>query len=209
MADKTDEKKDAKRKDIWTSAQGKIDPKTLTKTEKGVVSATIKSEGGDERVVKGYNEKQAAVIEKAAASGEEIILRGVLLGSAQKGTQHISVKSEGPTMLNGVVSHIRRNAEGKQPFVNMFVLNEVTANGKDYKIGSIVQAFGADAESLADLNEGDRVSMPAREYSIKREKEGVTSWVDGFRATGPGEVIPAAAPAEKTAEKDADTEPSM
>ncbi|WP_375263993.1 hypothetical protein, partial [Palleronia sp.] len=85
MAEKTEEKKDTKRKDIWTSAQGIVDAASVSKNEKGVVSATIKSEGGGERVIKGYNEKQAAVIEKAAESGEEIILRGVLLGSAQKG----------------------------------------------------------------------------------------------------------------------------
>lgn len=209
MAQKTEEKKDAKRKDIWTSAQGIVDAASVTKTDKGVVSATIKSEGGGERVVKGYNEKQAAVIEKAAASGEEIILRGVLLGSAQKKTQHISVKSEGPAMINGVVSHIRRNGEGKQPFVNMFVLDEVQAQGKEFKIGKVIQAFGADAESLASLNEGDRVEMPVREYAIQREKDGVTSWVDGFRATGPGTVTPAAEPVEKKAEKDAEPEPSM
>jgi hypothetical protein len=193
MADKT-ETTEAKRENIWGSVQGTIKAGSLVKDEKGV-AAIVVGDNGAELKIKGYGDKFAGVVEAAAAKGEPVIFQGHVLGSNKNGNVHLSVKIEGPSELKGTISNIKRQGEGKQPYVNFFLMREITSReGKEFKIGTPVSVYGAAAEALADLNAGDRVELQGRETK------------DGYQATSAVTVTPKAEPAPAPEEDDA---PSM
>lgn len=179
MAD-TEGKK--KRDDIWGSVEGVVQKDSLVKDDKGVAAVVLGNNGASLKI-KGYGEKFSAMVEAAADSGQPVIFRGHILGSGKNNSVHLSIKTEGPAELKGEISHVRRSGEGKQPYVNFFLLNEVTSkDGKEWKIGTGVSVYGDEAVKLDALKDGDRVSLQGRETK------------DGYRATSGVAVIPAPAP---------------
>lgn len=179
----TDKTTDKKRDEIWGSVQGVVRKDSLVRDDKGV-SALVVGETGAELRVKGYGDKFAALLEAAAERGEPVIFRGHVLGSKANSNVHLAIKMEGPADLQGTISNIRRSGEGKQPYVGFWLMNEITArDGKEYRIGTGVHVYGADAEPLSGLKDGDRVSLQGRDTK------------DGYTATS-GVTVTAGSPPE-------------
>lgn len=206
MAEKTE--KTEKRKNIHTSYVGEFKADSL-EVKDNVASATFVSAGGADVQVKGYNSHSQTLQDAVAAGGEQII-RGSLLGG--KDNQHMGIYGTGPEQISGVVSNMKNNfdsyeKDGKQPFVNMFVLVE----RGEHKIGTPVVAFGDDALALQGMAEGDKMTAPARQTHESRtvtDKESgkeATKWTPIYRTEGPG-TFEAAPKKEK---EDSSPEPEM
>ena len=167
-----------KRSDIWGSVEGIVQKGSLIRDEKGL-SAVVRAESGADLQIKGYGAKFSKMIEAAAERGEPVIFRGHVLGSKANDSVHLSVKIEGPAQLTGVISNIRRSAEGKQPFTGFWLINEVTSKiGETHLIPTAVNVYGPEAESLSGMKNGDRVSLEGRNGK------------DGYIATSPVNVTP-------------------
>lgn len=184
-----DENKDTggKNRNIHTSYVGTFDADSFAVDDKGVASATLKTAGGDDKVVKGYNDN-AKTLEDAVKAGGEQIVRGTMLGGGKN--PHMGIYATGPEQIAGVAKKIRHNfdtyeAEGKQPYVNAFVGVERGENG-DTKIHRPVTAFGDDALSLKGIEEGDRLSVPARVTHEQRDGKDGKQWQEIYRVTGEG-----------------------
>ena len=174
----TENDKGRGQKEVWGSVQGVVRKDSLERDEKGL-AATVVGQNGAELRIKGYGETFAAMIEAAAERGGPVIFRGHVLGSKANGSVHLSVRIEGPAELNGVVSNIRRSGEGKQPYLGFWLMNEITArDGRAYRIGTGVNVYGAEADALSGLRDGDRVSLQGRDGK------------DGYIATSPVTVTP-------------------
>jgi hypothetical protein len=194
-----DEKK-TNSKNIHTSYVGTFKADSFEVGENGVATAVLETPGADgavsEKVIKGYNDN-AKTLEDAVKAGGEVIVRGTLLGGGKN--PHMGIYATGPEQIAGVVAgKVRSNldsyeAEGKQPYVNAFVLVE----RGEHKIGTPVTAFGDDALALAGIEEGGRIEVPARATQEKRGDD----WTSIYRVTGAGTVEPAP-------EKEADETPA-
>jgi hypothetical protein len=147
----------------WGSVHGIIPPHTLLRDEDGVSALVIGSDGVETRV-KGYGAELSALIETSAERGEPVILRGHLLGSEQDGSRHLKVLIEGPAVLKGVISEIKRTEEGQTPHVAFWLMNEAQdGEGTLFPYLTGVNVHGTEAEQLSGLSEGDRVSVEVRD----------------------------------------------
>lgn len=149
--------------EVWDSVQGVIRNGSILLDE-GRISAIVVSGDGSEHLVEASGEKYTPLILKAYETGDPVIFRGVLVGAGADPERRLSVRLKGPALLSGVVSEIRRSREGEEPRVGLFLLNEMTAsNGAVHVFQTGVNVFGADAEALSGLREGDRVRLEARD----------------------------------------------
>lgn len=195
MGDK-DEKKEPKGRDIHTSYKGTFKADSLDVEDK-VASAIITTHDGKDISVKGYND-HIDTLKQAVEAGGEIILRGKLLGSADK--LHLAIYGTGPEHVTGVVKNPRDNfdsyeKDGKQPFVDLFVGVEK----EDNTIWRSMTFFGDDALALkGKVTEGDRVELDVRP---SQRKVG-DNWKPVYVPEGPVTVHPQAE-AEANAENDA------
>jgi len=147
---------------IWGSAQGKIRPGSLEHDEGGA-AATVETVEGTALRIRGYG-AHSALVSDAAASGQEVILRGPVLGSLEEGTLHLSVLISGPAKISGLVSDIRRSFDEGRPVIDFSVLNEIsTEDGSLYRVPVGVRVSGPQMDALATLQEGDRVRLEGRD----------------------------------------------
>lgn len=206
MSEKTESKK---KPNIHTSYVGAFKPDSF-KIEDGVASATFIAAGGNEYAVKGYNAHAKTLEEAVKAGGEDVIIRGSILGAGN--TKHMAMYGTGPELVTGKVSNVRDNfdsyeKDGKQPYVNMFVLME----RGEHKIGRPLVAYGDEALALKGVSAGDTIEAPARQTHESREVtnketgEKENSWSEVMRVTGAGTFKPAE-PAPEDSKKQAEPE---
>lgn len=147
---------------IWGSAQGRIRSGSL-QVDAGGVSGIIDTIEGAALIVRAGPE-HTHLLSEASRSDTDIILRGQVLGSREEGDIHLSVLILGPAQITGPVSDIRRGEEADEPFVEFFVLNEVSVHpGSVYTIPVGVRATGPFMEGLETLNEGDMIQVEGRD----------------------------------------------
>lgn len=149
--------------EVWGSVQGVIRDGSLT-TQEGRIAAIVIGDDGSEHLVEASGDKYAPLLLQAYETGGPVIFRGVLVGPGADPEQRLSVRLKGPAQLNGIVSEIRRSREGEAPRVGIFLLNEmISSTGAVHVFPTGVNVYGADAEALSGLKEGDRVSLEGRE----------------------------------------------
>lgn len=167
-----------KNKNIHTSYVGSFKEGSFEKIDDKSATAIFVTAGGQEKVVKGYNDN-VATLEAAVAEKGEIIIRGTMLGG--KANSHMGIYAVGPERIAGVVSKARDNFEtyekdGKQAYANLWVGVE----RGEKKIFRAVTAYGDDALALKGVEEGSRIETDARVTHEKRGEE----WQEVYVVTG-------------------------
>lgn len=174
-----------KQKTLFRSAYGQPVVGSLRETDK-FVEAAIQQGPNFTQTVRAYKDETKTALRAAVEQGGDVLVRGSLLGSKDRGNVHIAVNSVNePLLAKGKVVRVSHSAPGKQPAVNGFVLQEVEGrDGQSYKIGKPFRAFGDSAVALAGLQNNDFIKGDAREIVVKREKDGDVSFVDAIEYVG-------------------------
>ena len=163
---------------IWASVEGVIVPGSVLTGSDGV-SALIRAADGSETRVLAYGAPQVAMITEASGTDRPVILQGVLTGSEGEGGRHLLVRVLGPLTLTGEVTETDRSGEGAEPRVSFWMRREVSSDQEGIRlVGTGVNVHGPDAEAIAGLRVGDRVTLQARHGP------------DGFIATSPVTLLP-------------------
>jgi hypothetical protein len=166
----------------WGSVYGIVQRQSIARDPEGV-SAIVIDQDGNEIQIRGYGAKAADLVEAAAERAVPVVLRGNILGSDVDGSRHLSVLIEGPAQFKGVISDVDRSHEGGPPHVSFWIMNEmINRDGKPFQYLTGVHVYGADAETLFGLQDGDRVSVETRDGP------------DGHIAISPVTVLPASEP---------------
>lgn len=168
---------EAEKRDVWGSVEGLIKEGSLMRDEKGL-SVIVIGDNQAEFLVRGDGDRFSGMIETATEAGAPVIFQGHLLGSPEEGSAHLDLRIAGPIELTGPVSEIIRSGEAGPPYVGFWMLREIpSTEGVTHRIGTGVNVYGADADALSGLREGDRVRLQARHGP------------DGFVATSPVTVL--------------------
>lgn len=163
---------------VWISVEGVVRRDSVVRDADGVTAVLVMQDEQEARI-RGEGDGFAALIEAAADKGKTVMFHGHRLGAAWA-APGVSVRLEGPIVLTGVISQIRRAGPGKPPHVGFWMIREIpVCGGTSMRIGTGVHIMGAEAVALPDLREGDRVTLQAKHGE------------HGFVATSPLKILSA------------------
>lgn len=176
------------RKPIFRSAKGQVVPGSVVESEAHLEARIQQGPNPEYAVrVRAYKQERRDELKAAIESGDDILVRGQLLGSKRNDSIHVTVNSVNePLVIRGKVTNVTHSAPEKNPFLNLFILREVVSktDGKTYKFGMPINAFNENASQLANIKPGDFLTAEVRETVFKRGTAEEPAYIDGFEIIG-------------------------